>query len=205
MIATLEELAEHSKAWAQWGQRFYEPAWIKPVGCPWWEVAWLRFRMPELPQSYLQVARRYQLNGRCIGCFELSPGRLHKSLACNLIDWNRPKANPHWDQVLEHGARFVASNEAEPIAVVCTPAKHVVGEVLMFDHDLPAKEPVVIAADFETFMLAAGNAYALFYEYRDTNLAAGLSEFLERLKVLGIANNPDSFRAWRQVGEVMFT
>jgi len=203
MISTLDELVEHRNRFADSIPTLRDDLRIESPGCSDKEIAGVKERFPELPSTYIDVARRIRLKGATIGFFDLWPGvPASTDLAEALSYANNVDTNPLWDNYEHYGAREIGSWEQDPFAVVCIERVCRVHQVLMFDINDPSQDPEILTEDFEALLLAAGNLDSIRDRDKDCqDPLPGLEEFMDCLGRLAIPQTEATIGTWRMIAE----
>lgn len=152
-IANLEELKAYSLAVCE---EYPEDKDSSDLTNPLCDVALLKAAIPNLPQSYCDVASRIALNGKVIGYFLLSPEAFGKSTLIQTLVEADSVNSPFASRFRELGCHHVANYEAEPIGVAGESELNE-GEVFKLDIGSPKFESTKLGSTFEDFLLIAAS------------------------------------------------
>lgn len=147
----------------------------------------LQRSVPGLPDSYLELASKYQLMG-----FELCWTRMHPGIAdpgATLVEDLEAATNEELWPVAEvfgrFGVRQVASMEADPLCVVREGRG--LPEIVWINHEAPDLTPLRIAQSMEQLLVIAANLLQLAFSVDDGNSdAAAMAELDNRLASLNL-------------------
>lgn len=161
------------------------------------EIAALSKAVPGLPESYLKCARLLRLVGVEIAGFSLSP-MVTKGTLVESLSRTNSRINPMWPRLQSEGLLEVAVGENELVAVAGAGSALPPGTVLMihlFDVD---EVPALLAADFEHFLIYAGNLTEVLMTLSGPK---ALKEFEARLAKLGAS--AEMVDGWWEVAEAL--
>jgi hypothetical protein len=197
MITTLSQLAAHAKRMAEeFPQDAAEIALCAP-GLSDLERVCLQRALTRLPATYLDCATEFQLRGVRSGYFALWPEAFDSGdLTKTLLRANSPE-NPFYAQLTSIGCLQVASWEASPIAVGGIGSSRE-AQVLLFSVATREGSPVVLAQDFEKFMLLVGNLDEAANDLQGTE---ALEAF--RLRVLALTSSDSIWAGWKLIAETV--
>ena len=104
----------------------------------------------------------------------------------------------------ENGLYEVATWEAEPICVATNKSSHKEGSVLKISIAQPSPKEDLLAPNFETFLLIAGNLDAIRDEYsRTENIVEARAEFELCLTHYELPN--EALTAWKNISSVVLS
>jgi len=205
MIRNLTELVAYTQKLASACPSLFECIALEEPGCSAQELMILANALPGLPASYLSILGRLKLDGISIGYFQLAPcARIGTPFVQKLIDGNRPEIMGMAKQFDRHGVYYVASWEADPIAVAYNDISFVVGQIVKYNVGNLMANPSVLADGFEQFLLLAGT----LDQYREQVIETGdsdraLREFHSELVPLVAQRTDDMESSWRLIAEVV--
>ena len=174
-------------------------------GCSKDRIRDLKIDLPGIPDSYTKWVESLNLNGISIGYFEVSPCSLHpEDMVANLIQGNEDGVM-FWEQMRQYHLYSIATLDGYGIFVATTSSPYKEGEIIIIDEDIYAEKDASekyiykLAKDFEQFLIAAGNLNQIHREIKEdnSNWEEKRSEFIERLKVLGV--DEEYHPAWLSV------
>ncbi|MBP9829546.1 MAG: hypothetical protein KBD04_05895 [Proteobacteria bacterium] len=150
----------------------------------------LKLNIVDLPESYLDVARRYNLLNVSVGMFSLWPGGRFKTLEDSVIDALNDSFFPK-EFMEKHRMYQVGSYNTDLICVTVGTDQFANGEVLFVDEGFDIYNPEDsqvhhLAKDFEQFILVAANLGRDGVNADSKEFPAKKQEFLDRLKRLGV-------------------
>lgn len=168
------------------------------------EIKSIEFYLKELPTSYTSILLMYDLNGKVIENFSISPGSYNeKGIVKNI---RKSSENSIFGDI---GKRldlyFVGTNENFGIFVSNKNPFYKEGEILLIDEELYSFPDMTnkyihkAARNFEQFLIIAGNLDQIGMEIKedDSNKEGKHQEFLKRLKILNV--DPKYHNAWNYV------
>lgn len=172
---------------------FQRPCMMHMPGADQREIDILQKKLPELPSSYLQVIKKYNLNGITIGYFCVSPFSYKpEGISFSLI---KAHDDPFFPKAFleRHKLYQVGSYNTDLVYVTTGTDQFANGEVLFVDEGFDIYNPQdsqvhPLAKDFEQFLIIAGNLNQVQREIHEdeSNYEEKKQEFLDRLKHLGI-------------------
>ena len=161
----------------------------------------------EIPDSYKNIIRKYQFNKVDIGYFGISPRSYQTNdtvdslIKANLEDPFLPK-----DFLEKKGLVWIGSNNDHTVYLATRNSEFKEGEIILIDEEIlidiehPRNCDIqILAKDFEQFLIVAGNLNQIHGEINedDSNWEGKKSEFIERLKTLGVSE--EYHPAWLSV------
>lgn len=150
----------------------------------------LKLHIDDLPESYLKVARKYNLLRVSIGMFSLCPRERCKTLDESIIDSLNDSFFPQ-EFMEKHKMYQVGFYNTDLICVTSGTDQFANGEVLFVEEGYDIYHPQdsqvhPLAKDFEQFILVAANLDRNGVSGDSREFPAKQQEFLERLKKLGV-------------------
>ena len=205
MINDLNALTEYTINRGEKTPRLKGQIVLSSPGCDQDSIAKIKNALPNMAESYLSCAQAFNLNGICLGFFQLSPpGSKKLNFVERLVQINTPEKNPFWIFMSENGLYEVATWEAEPICVATNKSSHKEGSVLKISIAQPSPKEDLLAPNFETFLLIAGNLDAIRDEYsRTENIVEARAEFELCLTHYELPN--EALTAWKNISSVVLS
>lgn len=175
-------------------------------GCAPAEIAEIKKALSGMPDSYLRVAERVNLNGITIGYLRLSPGSYYPGgMAENLISNQKDRLTPY---ARRYHLYLVGGKSSYEVYVATSSSCFAEGEVIAIDYQIDEEDPLgaeekltpwilPLAKDFEQFLIATGNLHQVTCQVREDffNEKQKEEEFIEILRQLGIEEK--YLPAWR--------
>src|SRR5262245_35760932 len=152
MIQTLNALVEYTRGEADRFPEDRERTLITSPGCSARDIQNLGRLIPTLPPKYVDCISRLEISGKCIGYFELSPGR--GPIVSELPNLNRFNQDDPLFQHKKRGLIEVASYESNPICVAGEGSEFVPDTTFLVVHDDPM-DTDILASDFLSLILLA--------------------------------------------------
>jgi len=199
MIGTLEALEAYSRVLGQEEPLLAAECVLTRPGIDDDACVALRKAFPGLPESYLACARLFRFTGLQVGGFSLSPMAGRGSLVDGLIRTNSA-VNPAWQRLAAEGFVEVALGESELVAVACKGSRVPEGSVLAIDLFDLHEAPALLAANFEKFLIYAGNMTEVAARFEGED---AVDELIERLVALGATET--MVDGWCDVAEEFFS
>ena len=150
----------------------------------------LKLHIDDLPESYLEVARKYNLLRVSIGMFSLYPRERCETLDESIIDSLNDPFFPK--EFMEKYKMFqVGFYNTDLVCVTAGTEQFANGEVLFVEEGFDIYNPqdsqvLPLAKDFEQFILVAANVGRDGVSADSLDFPAKQQEFLERLKKLRV-------------------
>lgn len=150
----------------------------------------LKAYIGDLPESYLDVAKKYNLLGVCVGMFSLCPRERFETLEDSITDALNDSFFPK--EFMEKYKMYqVGSYNTDLICVTLGTEHFANGEVLFVEEGFDIYNPqdsqvLPLAKDFEQFIIVAANLNSGEINEDYSNYEEKKQEFLERLKKLEI-------------------
>jgi hypothetical protein len=178
---------------------------LKSPGISQSDYARLTSSLPNLPESYLKCIQSVDVKGVSIGYFRLWPRAVKAdNLVEGLVKMNAPEKNPLWHFLREKGFYEVAAWEAEPICVATKKSSQEEGSVLKISIAQPSLKENLLAPNFETFLLIAGNLDAIRGKHSKTgDRASASAEFEDCLVYFALPG--EAVIAWKGISGVVFS
>jgi hypothetical protein len=207
MITSLDELVAFTRRLGAALPELRKRRVINRPGCSLEAVSALAEKLPGVPDSYLSVIKAIRLDGVVIGYFQLSPSAFEgRDLTEKVISCNDPVQNPLVEGHRIYRVYEVASWEADPIGVVHTDGVFKVGQVVKYNIGNPGERPVVLANDFEQFLLLASNLDAVRDKYSHTNdRVQAMHEFREVVSKLLSSDMGKMASVWESIARVVLS
>lgn len=166
-VDNIDELIVYTEKQAQRDPDIAEEILLKYPGLTEEEVASLQSLIPNLPESYIEVARNVRLEGVSIGPLALWPRPFSKRFVEAVKKANYSPNNPYLPFYEKLGLVEVARLDSDPICLVRAGAERE-GQVVCFDANYyPEVLPKPVAPDFESMMLLMGNALQIGISYEE--------------------------------------
>ncbi len=204
MLTTLLELAEFTERLGQSvPDSVRDRVVIRRPGCTPAEVAQLKAALPGLPESYASIIAAFDLRDVEIQYFELSINS-PRSLGFveRFIDRNDADNFPEMLRLAREGVYWVASFEADPICVAHKDADFRRGNIIWHQHDSPDSKGMLLADDFEEFLLILGNLCQISQRHDlDTEATAAAEAFDQYLRLLH--TEQQVMDAWKVVASIV--
>lgn len=141
--------------------RVEQPALTRP-GCGPLQLAALLREMPGLPSSYVAIVEAVTVAGVRVGSFGLSPpGRPEQGLRPRLLRAADPEKNLWAAHHQHHHVYEVGLIRRDPIAVAGSGGHYRPGQVVWYGVHGAKGVPLVLAEQFEQFVLLAANLDAI--------------------------------------------
>lgn len=205
MIGNLDELVAYTQSLSSEIPELSESILIKRPGCSKELIETLRNELPGIPQSYLGVVSKLDIDGIAIGYFRLSPGT-DSDLVGKIINCNREAVTPMARRFRDDGIYQVAALEADPIGVAFRPGDFAVGQVVKYNIGDPQKSATVLAEDFEQFLILAGNLDAVRQKFAEADDPRdGMGEFDACIGMFFSDSDSGARSAWRAIAEVVLS
>jgi hypothetical protein len=178
MIGSLEEAQRYTQMLAMRVPELATEIELRSPGLSDLAILRLRQLLARLPVSYLDIVRRYDLNGIAIGYFRLHPRRFERSATfADALAVANSGANPLRRTLELTSTIEVAAYEADPLCVSSSGTSHE-GTVWRISFEEPDRlRP--IAANFGQLIVLACRLDALREEHGPRQ--AGVDEFLASL------------------------
>lgn len=157
----------------------------------------LKAALPDLPLSYIDVARQVALHEKVVGYFSLWPEAFNKGTLMETLVAANSEGSPFAEQLREIGAYQVASYEADPIGVVGEGEPNR-GEVFKLDTGNPSLKLSKIASSFEDFLLIAVSLDKAQMEDQGQEASDAFLRDVQNFTNKEIAAN------WRVISEIAF-
>jgi len=164
----------------------------------------LRTNLKNIPETYLEIVRRYNLLGVSVGYFDCSPGDLYKNLVESLIDANCHDTFFPKEFMEKHRMYQIGSGNTDLVCVTAGTDQFKEGEILLVEEGYDIYNPQddqihPLAKDFEQFLIVAGNFDEIHCATIEdnSNWEEKKNEFIERLRLLGVDEN--YHKAWINV------
>jgi len=173
---------------------------IERPGCSQDEIDNIAEAFPNIPESYLAIAKQVRLVGISIGAFALAPNApIGLGLCEQLLDSNSTAGDRHFEDDCGY---LVAFWEGDPIAVVYQSGQYERGQVLKYDTGNPMDEAEVLGDSYEQFLLLAGNLNFVRDKFADADdPAEGMPEFEQCVAKFA----PDREEGWMSIAEVVLS
>ncbi len=175
-------------------------------GCPTERIEELKRALPEIPDSYIKWVSRINLNGISVGYFGISPCSNYKGdMVESLIKGNEDSMYSPVNELYKLYSIATRDGFEVSIATKNSPGFQE-GEIILIDEEMlsdihnPRKGDIAkLAKNFEQFLITAGNLNQIHREIKDddSNWEEKKSEFIERLKILGVGE--EYHPAWLSV------
>lgn len=202
MIKNVDDLKIFSEQVAQRFPIIANEIRIFSPGCSGDEVDRLKNELPNIPDSYLGVAKDIHLAGVSIGPLALWPRMFGVYLVDALIAANRDISNPHLNVYRSNRLIEVARWEANPVCLADVSHGEQVGRVYLINVASGITPSVIsVANNFSDLLLVAANACSVGFDY-ESEPVAGLEEFKRRLSAFGLVEHEREF--WLRVTAEMF-
>ena len=174
-------------------------------GCSHKRIIELKKVLPGIPDSYTKWIESINLNGVSLGYFELSPSAANSTdIVENLIDAN--DTTMFRNLMEKHGLYLIATTDYYGIFVAKGSSNYDEGEIVIIDEEIFSNldrqrenNIQTLAKDFKEFLLGIANIYQIRGELikSDLNKEQKKTEFIERLKILGV--DEKYHQAWMSV------
>lgn len=198
MITTLSGLVEYSKHVAKEFPNDTNEILLKQPGLSEAEQIELIAILPQLPDSYLEVASKVGLLGIRSGYFAFWPEAFGDSSFIESLGHANSNVNPYFQRLNERGLIQIANWEAEPIVVSSKFIDRKGGEVFKVSIGSRELSLTKLASTFEMFLILVGNLDEVSTSFEDYD---AVQEFERRLLLL---TQEESIRiGWRQVCDVV--
>ncbi len=206
MISNILELQKFASEGAKQfdDHTFRERHIINSPGCSDSEIKALQEYIPSLAKSYLEVIKKYDMNGIELGYFTLSPSSAKReSLVDKLIQINEDPFFPQ-EFMKRHKMYQIGSNNTDLVCVTSGTDNFLKGEILYIvegqDIYNPEDDQIYrLAKDFEQFLIIAANLNQLHQQIAEdeSNFEEKKAEFIKRLKTLGVSE--EYHKAWKSL------
>jgi hypothetical protein len=191
MISTIQALQKYLLK----GADGFDELMMTSPGCTREKIRELKKALPDIPDSYTKWVEAVTLNGIVVGYFSVSTCSYHSNdIVANLIEGNRAGVM-FCEQMQKYHLYAIGNTSNFGIFVATASSPHKEGEIIAIDENIYAEKYNAeqwiyrLAKDFEQFLIIAGNVNQLHREIKkdDSNYDEKKEEFLERLKILGVA------------------
>lgn len=200
MIASLEEVAQFTRALAAGLPEHRSRIVVSPPGMKDKQVEQLTDMLPSIPESYLACVRNVDLHRKVLGYFSLWPEEWDDGegdLVFSLTASNLSDENPYLELMRLHSFYHVGSFESSPL-FIATKAESEGRVVVVLDPEEP--EVLELADSFQEFLVRAANLAQINASDLGENRDKAMKEFDRRLSLLAI---PEAQRdAWRQIASI---
>lgn len=120
---------------------------------------------PNLPESYLNFIRTYDVKKIAFGGYEISVcDQKGENFADEMIRWNDPEDIIRFPVCKKHDLVYFGSDGFDEFFVAGIKSDYKEGEILSIDHEWYDENPIPIkriAPDYETFLIICANKYQL--------------------------------------------
>jgi hypothetical protein len=194
MISTINEL---QNLLYEDAEEFEDPLYksrflLTNEGCSEERIAFLKKKLPSLPESYTRWLTKLNLNGICIGYFCLSPfSKNPKDIVESILEASEDTFFPK-EFMEKHNMYRIGFYNTDLICVAAGSDKYKEGEILFVEEGNNIYNPQdnqihKLAKNFEQFLLIAGNWYQLPEELNkdNSNYEEKREELKARMKSLG--------------------
>lgn len=196
MIKNIKELQEYIlKDWNKEDEIIFQrPSMMTTPGCSQETIEKLKKILPTIPDSYIKVIEKINLNGVSVGYFQTSPYSFNSDgMVANLIEGNQGEVIFH-EYMNKYKLYSIATTSDFGIFVATFESPFKEGEIITIDEEIyaeeynPQKWIFKIANDFEQFLIIAGNLNQIHREIKEdeSNYEEKTQEFFERLKILKV-------------------
>ena len=203
MIHTIDELQKYLfKKADEFDDIIYKRAFLMTMpGCDEGRLKHLKDKIPYLPRPYVDFIKKYSISGVEIDLFSISPCDFNSiDMVEGIIQAQEDPFFPK-DFMEKHKMYQIGSYNTDQICITAGTAQFKAGEILFVEEGYDIYNPQdsqihQLAKDFEQFLIIAGN----FGQLRgginedDSNYDKKKKEFLESLKILGVAE--EYHKAW---------
>jgi hypothetical protein len=205
MIANIDELISYTQKLGDALPELRDSIVLQKPGCSAKITDNLKRVLPGIPESYVTVIKEVELNGVAIGYFHLSPSPYSgHNVAEKVISCNDSAQNPLVGTHRKHGLYQVGSWEADPICVAFENGSFLMGQIVKYNIANPVEMPVVLAEDFVTFLLLAGNLDAIRDKYSEaTNTTESLNEFKQCVGHFLTTNGGNTPALWETIARIV--
>ena len=180
---------------------------IEKKECSHDEIDRLRRSMPKMPESYLNIIRETNLDGISIGFLNFGLPVPGGSMIDQIIEWNNEPENEKYEEHKKYHSYEIASYEADPVAVVHTDGEFKKDQIIMYEHDIGwgHRKPVVLADNFEQFLLLFGNLDFVRDKYSVAeDPEKSMQEFRLCLLKFFDESRKDVISNWEKIAEEIF-
>ncbi len=183
---------------------FKRPLMMTSPGCSLQELKILKGTFPDLPNCYLKIVEKINLNGISVGYFEVSPASFNpEGMLANIIEGNQPDIL-FWQEMQQYHLYSVATISEYGVFIATNQSPFKEGEVILisvdiFNEDNPSQWIYRLSKNFEQFLIVAGNLNQIHREIQEdnSNYEIKKEEFFTRLKILEVAE--EYYPAWERV------
>jgi len=198
VIKNLKELLDYMEKDAQ---QFEDPKirdtfQIKAQGSESEKIIQLEHVLGKIPPKYRALLENYNFLNVSIGYFSLAPLDYKQDFINDLMFANLEEPFLSKDLLQKKNLLWVGSNNDYTVYVSKGYEEFKEDEIILIDEEIignednPRPEDIrPIAKDFEQFLIAAGNLNEIHREIKEdnSNWEEKKNEFIERLKILGVA------------------
>ena len=203
MIDSLNALKEYTKEIGEKNPALKNEIVLKSPGINQNSYLIIKNSLPDFPESYLSCIQILDLNRISIGYFRLWPRATKTAgLVESLLQINLSERNPFLSFLREKRLYEVAAWEAEPICVAANTSNYKEGTVLKLSMNQSPPKEAVMAGNFETFLIIAGNLDAIRanQSFGDNGTSAR-AEFERCLAHFALSD--EAITTWRCISEVL--
>ena len=205
MLENLNDLKDYTRQVGDMLPDLKSEIVLKSPGISQSDATRLKSALPDLPDSYLKCIQLLDVQGISIGYFRLWPSAARTSaLVESLIQINRPEQNPRSSFFQKSNLYEVAAWEAEPICVASNNSPHAAGAVFKISIVHPSPKVELLANNFETFLLLAGNLDAICHEYSQTENSESANAKFEHC-LAHFALPAEAIATWKDISDVVLS